>query len=108
MVKYFASFDHTNGSDNEETVLTLTSCEEEKIKIDAIHILSETNEGILTWYIEREKIGEHRTGVATIQNELIREVNAALEVGKTFKITLRNKISGTNAAVVGAVEYEIT
>jgi len=107
MTTYFEAFNHANSSDNEETVLTITSNETEKKKIVAIHIISEVNDGVLTWYIDREKIGNHYTGKATIQNFLTFNVDSELNVGEEFKITLKNVVSGTNAEIVGLVEYQI-
>jgi hypothetical protein len=106
-MKYYKSFYHTNVSDDEEEVVKLTSTETEKIKVNAVEIAKETNEGLLKWLIEREEVGTHNTGVATIQNTLNFEVDETLDVGETFKITLKNKVAGTNAFVAGVIEYEI-
>ena len=106
-MKYYEGFSHTNSSDNEEDVVSLTSTSEEKKKINKILIFSETNDGVMRWYVERERVGTHYTNKATIQNALEFEVDRELAEGETFKITLKNVSSGTNAAIVGAIEYEI-
>ena len=36
MVKYIQGFEHTNSGDDEESVVTLTSTEEERKKINAV------------------------------------------------------------------------
>jgi hypothetical protein len=106
-MRYYKTIEHTNTTDKEEVVLQMTSSEEEKYKIIALHIVKETNNGILRLYKERDNFGTLLTGYATIQNTLTIPIDIELEVGKTFKITLQNKASGTNAGIVGFIEYEI-
>jgi len=107
MVEYYELIEHTNSSDEEEDVLSITSTEVEKKKVISVLITSEANQGYLRAYVERQKILEHLTGKATIENFLEIPVDAELDIGQTFKLTLQNKTAGTNAEVYGLVKYEI-
>jgi len=105
---FYKGFAHANTSDDEETVVSITSTEEEKKRIDALLIMKDVNNGILTTYLEREKIIEDfRTGVITESNALILELDLDVPVGQTLKITLKNVVLGTNAEIYGAVKYEL-
>lgn len=109
MPEYIKGFNHTNSGDTEETVLTLTSTAEEPKKIIKVVIASETNNGIMKFYIEREAIGEDIPTGSLSTNQLAElPVGHDLPVGQEFKLTLKNKTAGTNATIVGYVIYEIT
>ena len=107
MVYYYESIEHINSSDDEEEVITITSTAEEKKKIVSILIYFEANAGYLNAYIDREKILSHPTARATIRNYLELEIDAELAEGEEFKLTLKNRVSGNNAEIYGAVKYEI-
>jgi hypothetical protein len=105
---FVKGFDHANSSDEEEEVVSLTSKETEKYKILKIILTSVSNVGFINAYIEREKIVENLPieGL-NIQNKFEIPIDEELEIGHTFKVTLKNKVSGTNAEVKGYVLYDI-
>ena len=106
---YYKGFDHTNASDDEETVVKLTSTAEEKKKIVAVGIVYDSNDGILKAYVEREAIVEDLpTGDITEKQLTEIPVGIDLPEGQTFKVTLKNKVAGTNATIRGYIKYEIT
>lgn len=111
MTSYYAHIDHTNSSDDPESILSVESTEAEKKRIKALHIVAHTNEGKLKPFIEREGLvegdGYIKTGAATLQNELVIPLDHELPIGQKFELTLQNVAAGTNAALVGWVEYEI-
>jgi len=105
---YYKGFSHVNTKDEEEIVVSITSTEEEKKRIDALLITKDVNQGIMTTYIEREKIIEDfRTGVITESNALVLDLDLDVPVGQTLKITLKNVVVGTNAEIYGAIKYEL-
>jgi len=106
-MKYYETIFHTNTVDTEQKIFEITSKEEEKYQILNLRVLAETNGGIMRFYHEREKFGEVPTGVSTISNFLIYEINRLLNIGETFRITLQNRVSGTNAVIRAVLEYEI-
>jgi len=107
----YKGFDHTNTTDDEENVLEITSTEAEVKRIVAVNIIKETNAGKLKFYIERENLFEentyHKTAQWSTYYPLRFIINEELDIGKTFRITLQNVTAGTNAELVGYVEYEI-
>lgn len=112
MPSLYVHFDHANTTDNAESIARVTSTESEKKRVKSVHIIGQTNLGKLKPFIERESLiegdGYIKTGVATLENELIVPVDAELPIGQTFELTLQNVASGFNAALVGYIEYEIT
>lgn len=111
MPDYYKGVDHTNTTDDEEDVVSITSTEVEKKKVVEVGIVKETNAGELKFYVERENLFEgntyHKTAQATLQNALVYSIDREIPVGQTFKLTLKNVTAGTNAALVGYVKYQI-
>lgn len=111
MVRFRYGIDHTNTSDDPETVLEIESTTEETKRINSIQIIDETNEGKMEFYVDREGFFEaktyHKTAVATIENFLEFEIDRLLEPGEKFTIILQNYAAGVNAEIVGNVIYEI-
>lgn len=111
MVKYRFGIDHANSTDDPETVLEIESTTEETKTIEKVQIISETNEGKLEMFVDREGFYEsktyHRTAKATLRNFLEFEVDKRLEPGEKFSIILQNYASGVNAEIVGNVIYGI-
>ncbi|MHC1567523.1 MAG: hypothetical protein ACXQTD_07425 [Candidatus Syntropharchaeia archaeon] len=111
MTKYYKGFDHTNSSDNEESVVTLTSTDEEPKRIRAVVITQRlSNDTLLIGYLEREKIIEDvRIEASPVGNDPFRfAVDLSIPVGETFTLKLQNQSAGSNGGVVGYLEYEIT
>jgi len=111
MVKYYKGFEHTNSSDNEEKVETLTSTEEEKKKLNAVVITHRlSHDTLLVAYLEREKIIDNiRIEASPVGNDPYRlNVDIEIPVGQTFTLMLKNQSAGSNGGVVGYYEYEIT
>jgi len=106
---YYEGFDHANSSDKEETVIEIESSEEEPKRIIVIGITAVSNAGYLSAYVRREQV---MNGIPTegmnIQNVFEIPVDIELPVGQKFKLTLKNKVAGTNAGIRGYVKYEIT
>ena len=110
MTKYYKGFEHTNGSDNEEKVITLTSTEEEpKHLIDIVITHRLSHDTLVIGYLEREKIIEDVRIEASPLNENPYRLNVDLDIptGETFTLNLKNQSSGNNGGVVGYLVYEI-
>ena len=107
MVFYYEPIYHENASDKEENVLELYSSREEPKTVVSIVLLGWTNEGILRVYREKEKLGEIPTGASTIQLPIEIPIDLELPEGQRAIITLQNRISGTNAKIIGYVKYII-
>ncbi len=70
MTKYYEGFDHTNSSDDEEEVASITSTEEEPKHLIEITITQRlSNDTLLYGYLEREKIIDAVPIEATPENE---------------------------------------
>ena len=111
MAKYMKGFEHTNSSADEEKVVSLTSTEEEKKKVNAVvvtHRLS--HDTLLIAYLEREKIIDNvRIEASPVGNDPYRfNVDIEIPPGETFTVMLKNQSAGSNGGVVGYLEYEIT
>lgn len=107
----FKGFAHANTTDKKETVLSITSSEEEPKRIVNVRITSETNLGWLDFAVERESLFHlgklYQTGKAVIRNaDMIFPINLDLPVGQTFNIYLQNVTAGVNAEIYGYIEYE--
>jgi len=110
MVKYYLGFEHTNTSDDEETVKNLTSTEEEPKTLNRIVITQRlANDTLLTGYLEREKIIDNVRIETSPENENPYVFNVGLDipVGQTFTLKLKNQSVGSNGGIVGYFEYEI-
>lgn len=107
-VQYYERIYHTNSDDTENSVTTLDSTAEEPKKIVAIGVLSETNEGILRCYWERDNFLTLPTGSLSESGIMEYPVDLELQVGEGIEITLQNVTAGTDAVLVGYVRYEIT
>lgn len=111
MPEFYYGIDHANTGDTSETVIEIESTEEETKTIKTLEIISETNEGLLEMYVDREGFFEaktyHLTAKATIENKLTLPINRTLAPGEKYTITLQNKAAGVNAELVGHVIYEI-
>jgi len=107
MVYYYEPIYHVNTSDNEEPVVRLYSSKEEPKTIVSLIFLEWNNEGIVRLYRERENLGEIPTGTTKTQLPLGIPVELDLPEGQEFKITLQNRVSGTNAQIVGYIKYLI-
>jgi hypothetical protein len=107
MVYYYEPIYHVNTSDNEEVAVKLYSSKEEPKTIVSVIFLDWNNEGIVRLYREREKLGEIPTGTTKTQLPLGIPVELEIPEGQEFKITLQNRVSGTNAKIVGYIQYLI-
>ena len=111
MTKYYKGFDHTNSSDDEETVKTLTSTAEEPKTLRRVVITQRLSyDTLLIGYLEREKIIEDVRIEASPENAnpYVFDEDIDIPVGQTFTLKLKNQSSGSNGGVVGYLEYEIT
>jgi len=111
MVKYEKGFDHTNTTDVEEEIVTLTSTEEEPKRITKIMIVDEPDQdGYLTGYIERERIMDKCPLFVETFGGIRRDYPIELDIpiGQTFVLKGLNKVAATNFSAAGFVEYEIT
>lgn len=106
-LQYYERINHANSTDNETEITTLESTTEEPKKIIAIGILSETNNGILRGYWERDNAIVLPTGAMTESGIQEYPVDLELKVGESFELTLQNVSAGSNASIVGYVRYEI-
>ena len=107
MSYYYEKIEHKNVSDSKETVMEITSTEEEKKHIDSIIITKEANVGNIEGYIEREKILSYQSGKANIQNFIEIVIDRDLKVGDKFQLKMQNAVAGTNAEIYGLVKYQI-
>jgi len=106
---YYKGFRFT-GSDDEATIVTLTSTEEEPIRVHSVVLtyFNTTNSAILYSYIEREKImDEIRTRNMSTEYKHEFEINIDIPIGQTFYFTGKNAQAGSNTEVIGYVKYEI-
>ena len=108
-MEYQKGFDHTNTTDAETTIISVSSTSEEPKTIVAIAIIKDINAGILRAYHEREKITED-IPTLNITESNFAEIPVGLEIpiGDVFKLTLHNKLAGTNAGIQGFVKWKIT
>jgi len=110
MTKYYKGFEHTNSSDDEEDIITLTSTEEEvKYLIDVVVTHRLSHDTVVYGYIEREKIIDAVRIEASPLNENPYRFTVDLDIpaGETFTLRLKNQSSGNNGGVVGYLVYEI-
>ncbi|MCW7079301.1 MAG: hypothetical protein OCU22_09290 [Canidatus Methanoxibalbensis ujae] len=106
---YYKGFRFT-GSGDEKTIVSLTSTEEEPIRIHSVVLtyFNTSNYAILYSYIEREKvIDEIRTKNMSTEYKHEFEINIDVPVGQTFYLTGKNGIYDQNTEVIGYVKYEI-
>lgn len=97
-------------SDNGNTVLEITSTEEEKKKVRRLIITDvNTNPVILDVWLERERICESiPLEVANdIAPERVIDLDIEIPVGQTLKFILKPQSSGNQGTIDGWVEYEI-
>ena len=100
--------DFTATNDEENQIVELVSTNEEPRFIRSILILFESlANGFFRWNVERERIGNHLTNVATLRNHLEYVVDEAIPVGHGFRVFFQNQLGGANGRVVFVVEYEI-
>jgi len=110
MVKYYKGFEHTNSSDDEEKIVSLTSTEEETKKINAVVVTHRlVYDTLLIAYVEREKIiDKARIEASPVGNDPYRfNVDIEIPAGETFTLMVQNQSAGQNGGVVGYLEYEI-
>jgi len=107
MVKLYDPIYHENSTDDEEEILKLHSSREEPKTLEKIIITGWVNEGILRIYHMREKLGEIPVGGSTLQVPLEIPVELEIPEGEDAKLTLQNRISGTNAKLIGHAQYII-
>jgi len=111
MTRYFKGFDHMNTTDDEETVITLTSTEEEPKHLDEITVTQRLSQDtLMILYIEREKIMDNIPIEASPLNEnpYVFGVDIDIPVGQTVTLKLKNQTAGSDGGVVGYVKYGIT
>ena len=109
-MKYYKGFEHTNSTDDEENVITLTSTEVQKKTLNRVVITHRiSNDTLLTAYIEREKVIDNIRIEASPFNDKPYVFDSDIEIppGETFTLTLKNKSAGNNGGVIGYLEYEI-
>jgi len=105
---YYLGFSHKNSTDEEEKVVEISGTKTEKRKVHSIIITAVENAAYLSAYVERDKVIEDfDLDGLNIQNGFEIPLDIMLEEGVTFKIKLKNKVSGTNAAIRGLIKYEI-
>lgn len=108
---YFRGIDHTNTTDNEESVVKVTSTEAEKKRIIAVRITKETNKAKMKIYIDRENFFEgntyHTTTLATIEDFLEFPIDRVLAIGESFEVTLQNYAAGVHGQLNGDIVYEV-
>lgn len=106
---YYKGFRFT-GSDDEAEIVSLTSTEEEPIRVHSVVLthFDTSNYALLYSYVEREKVmDEIRTkGMSTSYKQEF-EINIDVPVGQRFYLTGKNGIYGSDTEVVGYVKYEI-
>ena len=107
MVYYYEPIYHQNSSDKEEDVVTLYSSRQEPKTIVSVVLLGWVNEGILRIFREKEKLGEVPTGASDIQLPIEIPIDLELPEGQRCVLTLQNRVSGTNAKIIGFVKYII-
>jgi len=110
MVKYYIGFDHTNSTNDEEKVLSITSTEEEPKTLNKVVITQRLlNDTILYGYLEREKIIDGVRIEASPENEnpFVFAVDLEIPIGQTFSLMLKNQSAGNNGGIVGYYEYSI-
>jgi len=109
-MKYYKGFKHTNSTDDEETVVSLTSTEVQKKIVKRVVITHRlSNDTVLIAYIEREKVIDNIRIEASPFNDTPYVFNSDIEIppGETFTLSLKNQSAGSNGGVVGYLEYEI-
>ena len=107
MPYYYEPIWHENSTDKEEEIASLYSSKEEPKHIDSIILIGWNNEGILAIYREREKLGEIPTGASNIQLPAEIPIDLDLPEGQTFRLTLKNRVTGTNAKLIGYIKYQL-
>ncbi len=110
MVIYNKGINNGTSSDDGNTVLQITSTEEEKKKVRRLVITDvNTNPVILDVWLERERIVENLPlEVANdIAPERVIDLDIEIPVGQTLKFVLKPQTSGNQGCVSGWVEYEI-
>jgi len=110
MTKYYEGFDHTNSSDDEETVKSITSTEEEPKHLIEITITQRlSNDTVLYGYLEREKIIDAVPIEASPENEnpYVFRVDLDIPTGQTFTLKIKNQSAGSNGGIAGHWCYEI-
>jgi len=109
-MKYYKGFEHTNSTDEEETIVTLTSTEVQKKTLKQVVITHRlSNDTLLTAYIEREKVIDNIRIEASPFNDKPYVFDSDIEIppGEMFTLTLKNQSAGSNGGVIGYLEYEI-
>jgi len=109
-MKYYKGFEHTNSTDEEETIVTLTSTEVQKKTLKRVVITHRlSNDTLLTAYIEREKVIDNIRIEASPFNDKPYVFDSDIEIppGEMFTLTLKNQSAGSNGGVIGYLEYEI-
>jgi len=109
-MKYYKGFEHTNSTDDEETIVTLTSTEVQKKTLKRVVITHRlSNDTLLTAYIEREKVIDNVRIEASPFNDKPYVFDNDIEIppGEMFTLTLKNQSAGSNGGVIGYLEYEI-
>ena len=109
-MKYYKGFEHTNSTDDEETIVTLTSTEVQKKTLKRVVITHRlSNDTLLTAYIEREKVIDNIRIEASPFNDKPYVFDSDIEIppGEMFTLTLKNQSAGSNGGVLGYLEYEI-
>jgi len=111
MTLYYKGFDHTNSSDGEEEVTTITSTEAEPKLIKRVVVVQRlANDTNLYVYLEREKILD---AIAIESSPVGNDpwsfpIDFKLPLGQTLTVKLKNQTAGSNGGIVGYIEYEIT
>ena len=109
-MKYYKGFEHTNSTDEEETIVTLTSTEVQKKTLKRVVITHRlSNDTLLTAYIEREKVIDNIRIETSPFNDKPYVFDSDIEIppGEMFILTLKNQSAGSNGGVIGYLEYEI-
>jgi len=110
MVIYNKGINGKASSDDGNTVLQITSTEEEKKKVRRLIITDvNTNPMVLEVWLEREKICDDiPLEVANdIMPERVIDLDVEIPVGQTLKFVLKPQTSGNQGTLDGWVEYEI-
>lgn len=111
MVQFEKGFDHTNTTDIEEEIVTITSTEEEPKTITKIMIVDEPDQdGYLTGYLEREKIMDKCPLFVETFGGIRRSypIELNIPIGETFVLKGINKVAAAYFSASGFVEYTIT
>lgn len=98
------------GADDEHTLISITSTEEEPKVIDSIKILGvdDTNGVILSAYIERDRIMQDVNLKGVKMSDPIEfKIGFSLPIGQALTLKAKNTTTGTNATITGEVAYTI-